>query len=210
VEKSTDGGVMRVVAEYSFNGGDAYFGEHHPGEKADVIRAIASVDAASCKTKVNNEQGGRGQTGALYYAPTAMNTAFRSFLEDARCHPDGKPWKGNVGVSGVSSAEHYVNGYARASPKALRRNTNIDYIKNRVGLEVQLGKYAFGVYDVFFKMPVFRNNDHIECGIELVPSEELAQQMSSGVITFEKFVWELEQRGVSNVDVPLLVLGIHC
>ncbi|HIQ00710.1 MAG TPA: restriction endonuclease, partial [Anaerolineales bacterium] len=26
---------------------------------------------------------------------------------------------------------------------------------------------------------------------------------------FEQFVWDLEQRGVSDIDIPVLVLGIN-
>jgi len=32
--------------------------------------------------------------------------------------------------------------------------------------------------------------------------------MSTGVSYFEQFVWNVEQRGVSNIDIPVLVLGI--
>jgi hypothetical protein len=32
--------------------------------------------------------------------------------------------------------------------------------------------------------------------------------MSSGVSYFEQFVWDLEQRGTSNIDVPVFVLGV--
>ncbi len=31
---------------------------------------------------------------------------------------------------------------------------------------------------------------------------------STGVSYFEQFVWDLETRGVSNIDIPVLVLGI--
>jgi len=33
--------------------------------------------------------------------------------------------------------------------------------------------------------------------------------MSTGVSYFEQFVWDLEQRGVSDIDIPVLVLGIN-
>ena len=32
--------------------------------------------------------------------------------------------------------------------------------------------------------------------------------MSTGVSFFEQFVWDLEKRGVSNIDIPVLILGI--
>jgi hypothetical protein len=36
----------------------------------------------------------------------------------------------------------------------------------------------------------------------------LALEMSSGVSYFEQFVWDLESRGVADIDIPVLILGI--
>ncbi len=58
-------------------------------------------------------------------------------------------------------------------------------------------------------MTIFRNLGHINAGVEIVPVKELAEQMSTGVSYFEQFVWDLEQRGVSNIDVPVLIIGIN-
>jgi hypothetical protein len=84
----------------------------------------------------------------------------------------------------------------------------MDFVKDRVGVEVQFGKYSFMVYNVCAKMTIFRNLGHIETGIEIVPIKEFAEQMSTGVSYFEQFVWDLEKRGVSNIDVPALIMGI--
>lgn len=84
----------------------------------------------------------------------------------------------------------------------------MDFVKNRVGVEVQFGKYAFMVYNVCAKMTIFRNEGVIDVGIEIVPLKELALEMSSGVSYFEQFVWDLEHRGVSNIDIPVLILGV--
>jgi hypothetical protein len=64
------------------------------------------------------------------------------------------------------------------------------------------------VYNVCAKMTIFHNQDVIDVGIEVVPLKELAVQMSSGVSYFEQIVWDLEQRGVADIDIPVLVLGI--
>ena len=41
-----------------------------------------------------------------------------------------------------------------------------------------------------------------------MPVKAFAQDMSSGVSYFEQFVWDLETRGVSNIDIPVMILGI--
>lgn len=84
----------------------------------------------------------------------------------------------------------------------------MDFIKNKLGVEVQFGKYSFMVYNVCLKMTIFHNMGFIDVGIEIVPVKELAEDMSSGVSYFEQFVWDLEQRGVSDIDIPVLILGV--
>jgi len=84
----------------------------------------------------------------------------------------------------------------------------MDFVKNRMGVEVQFGKYAFMVYNVCAKMTIFHKLDVIDVGIEVVPVKEFANEMSTGVSYFEQFVWDLEQRGVSDIDIPVLILGI--
>jgi hypothetical protein len=64
------------------------------------------------------------------------------------------------------------------------------------------------VYNVCAKMTIFRNLKHIDAGIEIVPVKAFADEMSSGVSYFEQFLWDLETRGVANIDVPVLILGI--
>lgn len=84
----------------------------------------------------------------------------------------------------------------------------MDFVKERIGVEVQFGKYSFMVYNVCAKMTIFHNLDLIDYGIEIVPIKSLSVEMSTGVSYFEQFVWDLENRGVADIDVPVLVIGI--
>ncbi len=84
----------------------------------------------------------------------------------------------------------------------------MDFVKEKLGVEVQFGKYAFMVYNVCAKMTIFRNLGYIDAGIEVVPVKAFAEEMSTGVSYFEQFVWDLESRGVSDIDIPVLILGI--
>ena len=58
------------------------------------------------------------------------------------------------------------------------------------------------------KMTIFKNLGYIDSGVEIVPVKRFADQMSTGVSYFEQFVWDLEHRGVSNIDVPVLIIGV--
>jgi len=43
---------------------------------------------------------------------------------------------------------------------------------------------------------------------EVVLIKRFADEMSTGVSYFEQFVWDLEHRGVADIDIPVLVLGV--
>ena len=58
------------------------------------------------------------------------------------------------------------------------------------------------------KMTIFARLGVIDCGVEIVPVKAFAEEMSTGVSYFEQFVWDLEHRGVSDIDIPVLILGI--
>jgi hypothetical protein len=57
-------------------------------------------------------------------------------------------------------------------------------------------------------MTIFHNLGFIDVGVEIVPVKDFVFEMSSGVSYFEQFVWDLEQRGVADIDIPVLILGI--
>jgi hypothetical protein len=84
----------------------------------------------------------------------------------------------------------------------------LDLVKRELGVDIQLGKSPLPVCSVCAKMTIFHNLGHIDCGIEIVPVKALALEMSSGVSYFEQFVWDLQQRGVADIDIPVLILGI--
>ncbi len=84
----------------------------------------------------------------------------------------------------------------------------MDFLKEKLGIEVQFGKYAFMVYNVCAKMTIFRNLGYINAGIEIVPVKQFVDEMSTGVSFFEQFTWDLKQRGEADIDIPVLILGI--
>jgi len=85
---------------------------------------------------------------------------------------------------------------------------NIDFIKNKVAVEVQLGKYSFVDYDVFVKFPIFKKKRKIDCGVEIVPTNKMLKQMSSGPGNLDRIVSNMKMRGACEIDVPTFVIGV--
>jgi len=188
---------MRLVGVYSFNGGQAAIRQRYPALLAEVEEIISAVASSEHRTKSSSE---RTMLGRQLYSPRALNAAFKAqFLQ--------KGWQTSVRIACEYPTEYYVNGYTptHSAQGAFRE---LDFVKEKLGVEVQFGKYAFMVYNVCAKMTIFANHKIIDVGIEIVPAKEFADQMSTGVSYFEQFVWDLQQRGVSNIDIPVLILGI--
>jgi hypothetical protein len=187
---------MKIAGVYPFNNGDRAVQEKYPDLLQEVKNTIAAVDASTCKTKKSKE---KTMPGDMLYAPKELNKCFKELFLS-------KGWK-TVRVRCDYPTHFYAPGY---EPRKLRKGAfrEMDYVKRHLGIEVQFGKYSFMVYNVAAKMTIFKNLAHIDTGIEIVPVKAMADDMSSGVSYFEQFVWDLEKRGVSDIDIPVLVLGV--
>lgn len=187
---------MIIAGIYSFNHGEDIITSRYSAELDEVRQIIAAVGSTECKTKTSREKTMPGRT---LYSPRALNRAFTTEF-------GLRGWQ-KYKVECDYSTEYYVSGFApNSSSKGAFRE--MDFVKNRVGVEVQFGKYAFMVYNVCAKMTIFHKMGVIDVGIEIVPIKLFAEEMSTGVSYFEQFVWDLEHRGVADIDIPVLVLGV--
>ena len=84
-----------------------------------------------------------------------------------------------------------------------------DFVKNKVAVEVQFGKYSFVAYDLFVKHMLFYSGGVINLGIEILPTKKMQSQMSSGVAYYEGEVYNVMRQGRNSPPVPLLILGIE-
>ncbi|MEM2703247.1 MAG: BglII/BstYI family type II restriction endonuclease [Candidatus Bathyarchaeia archaeon] len=180
---------MEIIAEYSFNGGKEFIEEYHKAELLELKDIISSVDALRFKTKESKE---KTMPGRLLYNPKELNKEFKRLLAQ-------RGWETiriNVKTYVPEIGEEHI-GFRE-----------MDAVKNKLGVEVQFGKYAFMVYNVAAKMTIFNKQGIIDSGVEIVPMLSLANEMSSGVSYFEQIKTDLEYRGVSNIDIPVLVIGV--
>lgn len=187
---------MQIFGKYSFNHGEEYIHEIYPHLLHEIELVISRVDAESCKKKESKE---KTMVGKILYSPTHLNHSFKDSFKGVG------GWKNHRQPCDYSS-NYYVNNYQ--TPPIRTAYRDMDFVKEGLGVEVQFGKYAFMVYNVCAKMTIFKNLGAIKAGVEIVPMKELAREMSTGVSYFEQFAWDLDMRGVSNIDIPVLILGI--
>jgi len=187
---------MTIAGMFSFKHGKDYIERKYPHLLEEIYKIIQSVSAKHHITKVSKE---KTMPGRRLFDPKALNKTFKRQF---------RRYGWNVlRIPCQYSSSFYVQGYR---PKAGTEGAfrEMDYVKDKLGVEVQFGKYAFMVYNVCAKMTIFRNLGHIDSGVEIVPMKHFADRMSTGVSYFEQIVWDLEQRGVADIDVPALILGI--
>jgi len=201
---------MNIVEIYSHLNGLEYLKVHLSDLWSEIENIIQDIDAQKCKTKVSNE---RTKKGKLLYSPIVMNKEFKVRLESLG-------WN-------ESRTQYYVTADIRLARETLMLDATqqkeiieeagkiahftynqTDFVKNRVAVEVQFGKYSFVAYDLFVKHMAFFVGDKIDVGIEILPMKELTMQMSSGVAYYEGEVYNVIRQGRSTPAVPLVIVGI--
>ena len=187
---------MRIVGVYSFNNGQRIIEKKYPRLLEEIREIVRAVDASKCRTKTSKE---KTMPGHVLYDPRALNRAFDTEFYRRDWHKKK--------VTCDYPTKYYTAEY-RAPKLKTGAFREMDFIKEKLGVEVQFGKYAFMVYNVCAKMTIFNKLGFINAGVEIVPIKEFAEEMSTGVCYFEQFVWDLEQRGVSDIDIPVLIFGI--
>lgn len=109
-----------------------------------------------------------------------------------------------------------------AGETATRSYNQTDFVKDRIAVEVQLGKYFAVAYDLFVKHLAFYVGDVIDVGVEIVPSKSLTvsilppgqrgkrleRTMSTGVAWYDKELYNLIREGRGIPGVPLVLIGV--
>jgi hypothetical protein len=95
-----------------------------------------------------------------------------------------------------------------AGEEAIFSYNQTDFVKDRVAIEIQFGKYAFVAYDLFVKHLAFYVKDQIDVGIEILPMKSLQSNMSSGVGYYEGELYNVVRQGRGVPAVPLVIVGI--
>lgn len=190
---------MRIVAKYNFNGGEYAVKQKYGSEFAQIEEVISLIDSTLYKSKESAE---KTMMGKMLFSPIEINRTFKHRFKDIG-------WSNHkIGCEYIYG--EYLDGYIPAKESGVKPFRDMDFVKPgvKLGVEVQFGKYAFMVYNVCAKMTIFNKMGLIDTGVEIVPVKNFADKMSKGVSYFEQFAWDLAHRGISDIDVPVLILGI--
>ena len=202
---------MKIVETYSHLNGLEFLLVHKPKLWQELQDAIQEVDATACKTKESRE---KNKAGRLLFSPVEMNKSFkcllksREWLESRVSYWVTKDEKLIRKTLALSSEEQKEN-IEQAGHSPIFSYNQTDFVKDRVAIEVQFGKYAFVAYDLFVKHLAFYIGDKIDVGIEILPMKKLQSQMSSGVSYYEGELYNVIRQGRGVPAVPLVMVGIE-
>jgi len=202
---------MRIAETYSHLNGLEFLLVHKPALWEEKECVIGAVNANDCRTKVSKEKNMKGE---LLFSPIDMNAAFKRRLR-------AQEWKENRVSYWVTRSEKLIRKTLTMSPEeqkreieaagemAIRSYNQTDFVKDRVAIEVQFGKYAFVAYDLFVKHLAFYVGDQIDVGVEILPMKSLQSKMSSGVAYYEGEFYNVVRQGRGVPAVPLVIIGIE-
>ncbi|HWP85502.1 MAG TPA: BglII/BstYI family type II restriction endonuclease [Terriglobia bacterium] len=201
---------MKVAEKYSHLNGLEFLLVHKPKLWKEIEDVIASVDAGKCRTKVSKE---RTKKGKLLYSPIAMNDSFKSLLRERSWEESRVSYwvtrnEKLIRKTLTMSAEEQKREIVAAGETPIFSYNQTDFVKDRVAIEVQFGKYAFVAYDLFVKHLAFYVGDRIDVGVEILPMKSLQSQMSSGVPYYEGEFYNVVRQGRGVPAVPLVLIGI--
>lgn len=192
---------LEIAKLYSHKSAEKLLQSQKPELLREVEESIQRICAVDCLTKIPKEES-KSRKWGLVYSPPTINAYFRRELLE----PNG--W-----LEWSEEKKKYIEPTLKfASDNTVRGNDRyrkLDGLKNRVGLEIQLGKYAFMGYDIFSKMIIFKNHNRMDYGIEIVLTQDMINCMSTGVSAFEHIMIDFEHRGEADIDIPVLVIGVH-
>lgn len=206
---------MKIAQFYSHLNGYEFLMVHKPQLWTEIETVIAGVDAGACRTKETKEaRKAKKFEDGLLYSPKDFNKSMKALLADLDWEEERYSYFVTDDAQLIrrtltlSAAEQKAEIEA-AGHTAIATYNQTDFVKDRVAVEVQFGKYSFVAYDLFVKHMAFFVGDKIDVGIEILPMKVLQDQMSSGIAYYEGELSNLVRQGRGVPAVPLVLIGIE-
>ena len=195
---------MNISETYSHIYGLEHLLVHKPYLWQEVQEMIASVDANTCREL---------RQGRYVYNSAGMDEAFKRLLAMNGWSGDRTSFWVTRNVKLAQKTVELPLGKQKqqienAGEEPMSRYTRMNFIKDRVAIEVRFGKPAFVAYDLFVKHLAFYVGDKIDVGIEILPMKSLQKHMSSGVAYYEGELYNVIRHGRGVPAVPLVLVGI--
>lgn len=202
---------MRIAYSYNHLHAEEYLYYRKENLIKEIENCLRDVDA----NKFLKISCDKANLGLIYYDQKALNAEIKERLTD-------KGWdefKTSYYVTSdqnttkeivkISDAEEQKRIILENDQEPLKSFNQVDFLKDRIAVEVQFGKYFSVAYDLHVKHTFFYIRDDIEVGIEVIPTHRMMLCMDTGVAWYENEVTNVIREGRNNPSVPVYILGIE-
>jgi hypothetical protein len=202
---------MKIGAFHSHLNGFEWLMYHRPTLWAEIESIITDLDAETLRTKISKEKTMKGK---LLFSPGDINSKFKEKFEEFGWSEAITNYWVTDDYELISklihlSAPEQKAQIKSAGKKPIKSYNQTDFVKERVAIEVQFGKYSFIAYDLFVKHLAFYIGNSIDLGIEILPMKKMQSEMSSGPGYYEGALYDVARQGRGVPAVPLIIIGIE-
>lgn len=203
---------MKISKKYSHLNGEEYLLVHHKKLYKEILEIIKSVDAEKLKTKISKE---KRKLGNNLYSPKELNKILKRNFYNYRWEESRYSYyislnrqlmEKSILMTAKEQKEFFIKN---GENESIYSYNQTDFVKDKIAVEIQFGKYAFVAFDLFVKHMLFFSGGVINLGIEILPTKKMQSQMSSGIAYFEGEVYNVMRQGRNSPPVPLLILGVE-
>jgi hypothetical protein len=147
----TGGTRVRIIEQYSHLNGWEHIQVHKPHVWTDIVDVIGLIDSEMVRTKESKE---RGMVGRMLFAPEHLNRRFKEEFSRRDWHesvtrywvtPDVQLIRKTVSLP---PADQKIEIEA-AGKVPIASYNQTDFVKDRIAVEVQFGKYSFVAFGLF-------------------------------------------------------------
>lgn len=196
---------------YSHLNGYEFLMVHKPNQWKEIVTTLEGIDANDF-TKLSQAKPTKGKT---FYDQKAINKEIKNKLVALGWNEKRIPYyvardiEVIREVTSIRDKEEQKRIIEERGLEPLNTNNQIDFVKDRIAIEVQFGKYFSVAYDLHVKHTFFYLRNDIDVGIEIIPTKNMERKMDTGVAWFENEVANVVREGRSNPTVPLVIIGIE-
>ncbi len=203
-------GSMKIEQRYSHLNGLEWLLVRRPAIWEEIEAVIGAVDATALKTKESKEVR---KAEKLLYSPTELNRRFKEEFRALGWAESRTPYWVTHDDALIRQTVELGPDEQEARIKAagqvpIASYNQTDFVKERVAVEVQFGKYSFIAYDTFVKHLAFYVRDQIDVGVEVLAMKSMQSEMSSGPGFYERGLYDIARQGRGVPAVPLVLIGV--
>ena len=169
---------MIISKKYSHLNGEEYLIVHHNKLYDEIRNIVNAVNADEFKTKISKEKTKKGKK---LYSPVEINKA----LDNRFSQKDWKESRYQYYITlnrelmdksiSMPAKEQKEFLFAHGEKEPIFSYNQTDFVKDKIAVEVQFGKYSFVAYDLFVKHMLFYSGGVINLGIEILPTKNMQE-----------------------------------